>query len=106
MKLTQKQTELIELYKLLEREYGRGNVFFRYINDYHRIEFVIHDTIGSDVFTILFRYKINGKVINVLEDKGLMIGRDNFHKEADPNSWRSQPKEWRYVGYQIRTELL
>lgn len=35
-----------------------------------------------------------------------MIGRDNFHKEADPNSWRNQPKEWRYVGYQIRTELL
>lgn len=99
MKLTKKQIELIELYKQLEREYGKGNVFFR-------IKFVIHDTIGSDVFTILFQYKISGKVINALEDKGLMIGRDNFYKEADPNSWRSQPKEWRYVGYQIRTELL
>ena len=54
MKLTQKQTELIELYKQLEREYGKGNVFFRYINDYHRIKFVIHDTIGSDVFYYSF----------------------------------------------------
>lgn len=25
-------------------------------------------------------------------------------KEADPNSWRSQPKNWFFVGSRIRTE--
>ena len=42
MKFTQKQTELINEYKRLEKEYGEGNVFLRYINDFWKIRFIIH----------------------------------------------------------------
>lgn len=42
MKFTPKQTELINEYKRLEKEYGEGNVFLRYINDFWKIRFIIH----------------------------------------------------------------
>lgn len=42
MKLTPKQNELIEEYKHLESKYGKGNVFLRYVNDFWRIQFIIH----------------------------------------------------------------
>lgn len=105
MKLTLKQTELIEKYEQLEREYGKGNVFLRYVNDFWKIRFIIHK-IGQTKYKPIYDYKINGKIINALEKKNLFIGCDNNHKEADPNSWRGQPEGWFFVGSQIRTELL
>lgn len=103
MKLTAKQNEVIEQYKYLESKYGKGNVFLRYINDFWRVRFIIHKT-GEKECLPIYDYKINGRVINSLDRNNLLIGYDNKHKEADPNSWRSQPKNWFFVGSRIRTE--
>ena len=105
MKLTPKQTELIEAYEQLEKEYGKGNVFLRYINDYWKVRFIIHKS-GQTEYKPIYDYKINGKTINALEKNNLLIGCDNNHKKANPNSWRGQPEGWFFVGSQIRTELL
>lgn len=103
MKLTPKQNELIEKYKCLESKYGKGNVFLRYINNCWRIRFIIHK-IGEKVYSPIYDYEINGKVINSLEKKNLLVGYDNKHEKADPNSWRSQPSDWYFVGSRIKTE--
>lgn len=67
MKLTPKQNELIEEYKRLESKYGKGNVFLRYVNDFWRIRFIIHK-IGKKNYLPIYDYKINGRVINSLEE--------------------------------------
>lgn len=103
MKLTLKQNELIEEYKRLESKYGEGNVFLRYVNDFWRIRFIIHK-IGEKKYLPIYDYKINGRTVNSLDRNNLLIGYDNKHKEADPNSWRSQPKNWFFVGSRIKTE--
>jgi len=103
MKLTPKQSEVIEQYKYLESKYGKGNVFLRYVNDFWKIQFIIHK-IGEKKYLPIYDYKINGRVINSLDRNNLLIGYDNKHKEDDPNSWRSQPKNWFFVGSRIRTE--
>ena len=43
MKLTEKQNRIIQKAILLESEYGKGNVFLRWINDYWRVCFIIHN---------------------------------------------------------------
>lgn len=78
-------------------------MFLRYVNDFWRIRFIIHK-IGEKNYLPIYDYKINGRVINSLDRNNLLIGYDNKHKEADPNSWRSQPKNWFFVGSRIRTE--
>ena len=103
MKLTPKQNELIEKYKYLKSKYGKGNVFLRYVNDFWRIRFIIHK-IGEKKYSPIYDYKINGRTVNSLDRNNLLIGYDNKHKEADPNSWRGQPKNWFFVGSRIKTE--
>lgn len=107
MKLTQKQTELINRAKELEKEYGAGNVFLRYINDFWRLCFVVHRK-GENTYQPLYHEGvINRKVINSLQKKGLTTGCDNMHNEdADPNGWRTQPEGWYYVGLRLKTECI
>ena len=62
MKFTPKQTELINEYKRLEKEYGEGNVFLRYINDFWKIRFIIHRS-GQAEYKPIYDYRINGKII-------------------------------------------
>lgn len=59
---------------------------------------------GQKKKIIVHIQKKNGVIINSLDRNNLLIGYDNKHKEADPNSWRSQPKNWFFVGSRIRTE--
>lgn len=66
MKFTPKQTELINEYKRLEKEYGEGNVFLRYINDFWKIRFIIHRS-GQAEYKPIYDYRINGKIINGLQ---------------------------------------
>ena len=107
MKLTPKQKEVIDRYKALESEYGKGNVFLRWINDYWKVCFVVHKK-GEDTFTFFGgdENRVNGRILNSFEEKGLLIPCDNAHNEgADPNSWRSQPEGWCFVGSKINVEL-
>lgn len=103
MRLTPKQNEVIEKYKSLESKYGKGNVFLRYINDFWKVRFIIHK-IDEKKYSLISDYKINGKVIILLDKNNLLVGYDNKHEKADPNSWRSQPQDWFFVGSRIRTE--
>ena len=108
MKLTKKQMETVNTFKELEAEHGKGNVFIRWINDYWKACFIIHKR-GENTFKPLMndRYRVNGKVLNALEEKGLMTCCDNNHNEdIDPNSWRIQPEGWAFIGAKIKTELL
>lgn len=54
MKLTQKQQEIVDKFLELENEYGKGNVFLRWINDYWNVMFVIH-RIGQKISKHNFR---------------------------------------------------
>lgn len=53
MKLTQKQTELMNNAKRLEKEYGAGNIFLRYINDFWRLCFVVHRKGGKHISAVV-----------------------------------------------------
>lgn len=108
MKLTDKQKQVVQKAKQLEAEYGKGNVFLRWINDYWRVCFIIHNKGDSTYKPLLAEdTKINRSILNALENKGLLTGCDNRHnEEADPNSWRSQSERWYYVGNRIKTELI
>lgn len=108
MKLTQKQQETVDRFLELESEYGKGNVFLRWINDYWKVCFVIHK-IEEEIYKPLLSdcNRVNGKIINSLEEKGLLTCCDNKHNEdVTPNSWNSQPEGWGCVGSRIKTELL
>lgn len=108
MKLTEKQNRIVQKAIQLESEYGKGNVFLRWINDYWRVCFIIHN-IGDFTYKPLMTEdtKVNGVVLNALEKKGLLTGCDNQHREgADPNSWRNTSECWYYVGSQVKTELI
>lgn len=105
MKLTPKQNEVINKYKQLEAQYGKGNVFLRYINDYWKIRFIIHE-IGDRNYCPVYDYRINGKIITFLESKGLLIGYDSEHKETDPNNWRSYKEGVYFCGSRINLNKL
>lgn len=100
MKFTPKQTELINEYKRLEKEYGEGNVFLRYINDYWKVRFIVHKS-GQERYEPIYDYKINRKIINALEKNALLVGCNINHDEANSNSCRQL-----FVGSRIRMELL
>lgn len=108
MKLTEKQKEVIERAKQLEKEYGNGNVFLRWINDYWNVCFVVHKIGDDKIFTHLKEnMKVNKATLNALESKGLLTCCDNQHNEGqDPNSWRSKPEDWIIIGSRIKTELI
>lgn len=84
MKLTQKQQETVNRFLELENEYGKGNVFLRWINNYWNIMFVIH-RIGEENFETRFQdtYKVNGKIVNALENKGLLQCQDINHENVE-----------------------
>lgn len=108
MKLTEKQNQVMQKAMQLEEEYGRGNVFLRWINDYWRVCFIIHKKGDFAYMPLLTKEtKVNGSILNALEQEGFLTGCDNQHDDnVDPNSWRSRPEEWFYVGSRIKTELV
>ena len=106
MKLTQKQMEVVSKYKELENKYGKGNVFLRWVNDYWKVCFVVHK-VGASTYVPLYDYRINRRITDSLESKGLLTCCDNQHNEnVDPNDWRDKPEGWGVVGSRIKTELL
>ena len=102
MKLTAAQQKLIDKAKQLEQEHGQGNVFLRYINDYWNVMFVIHKQ-GDDKITLTQladKNKINGRVINSLQEKGLLQMMDQNHNIlTDSNNGF-------LVGSRIKTESI
>ena len=81
MKLTVAQQKIVDKAKKLEQEHGHGNVFLRYINDYWNVMFVIHKH-GDDKITLTQladKNKINGRIINSLQEKGLLQMMDQNH---------------------------
>lgn len=103
MKFTQKQTELINEYKRLEKEYGEGNVFLRYINDFWKIRFIIHSS-GQTEYKPIYDYRINGKIINGLQKNKMLVGYDTEHKEADPNNYTNYKEGVYFLGSRIILE--
>ena len=87
MKLTQKQQEIVDRFLELENEYGKGNVFLRWINNYWNVMFIIH-RMGEENFETHFQeaFKVNGGSLNALEKKGLLQCQDINHEEVEnPN---------------------
>ena len=84
MKLTKKQQEIVNRFLELENVYGKGNVFLRWINNYWNIMFVIH-RIGDINFETHFQdtFKVNGKIVNALEKKGLLQCQDINHEDVE-----------------------
>lgn len=105
MKFTEAQRKIIDKYKELENEYGKGNVFLRYINDYWKVQFIIHKEGDTTYTKPAQQEKINGNILNSLEKKGILICCDNLHNEGiDPNGWRSFPEGVYCLGCRIKTE--
>lgn len=83
MKLTQKQQETVDRFIELEEEYGKGNVFLRWINNYWNVMFVIHRTGEENIEPHLQdSFKVNGRILNALESKGLLQCYDIDHKKV------------------------
>ena len=88
MKLTKKQQEVIDRFLELEKDYGKGNVFIRWINNYWNTMFVIHQK-DAETFEphLIDSFKVNGRVLNALEEKGLLQCQDIHHnKVKNPNT--------------------
>ena len=84
--LTEKQQETIAVYIGLEKKYGKGNIFIKYIKSLGDI-FIIHGK-GDFEFNMLQGYRIHGKVAKSLEEKGLTSAYDTSHRVIDPNDLR------------------
>lgn len=106
MKLTEKQLQVINRAKQLETEHGQGNIFIRWINDYWKACFIIHKA-GNDNYDIKLsgENKINGRILNALQEKGLIQTMDTNHIEReDFNTFRSD--KFIPLGGRVRTELI
>lgn len=80
MKLTQKQQETVDRFLELEKKYGKGNVFIRWINNYWNAMFIIHRKGEEKIETYLQEsFKVNGRILNALEQKGLLQCQDINH---------------------------
>lgn len=101
MKLTPKQSEVIEQYKYLESKYGKGNVFLRYVNDFWKIRFIIHK-IGEKKYLPIYDYKINGRVI---EKCSSPIGDGNTPPNVLSNSSNIIVKRSSPIGDKIRIQI-
>lgn len=107
MKLTNSRQKVIDRAKDLEQEYGKGNVFLRYINDYWKAMFIIHNQNETTFKTMLQDVnKVNGKIINSLEEKGLLQIMDNKHNILNNAMDVKYDKERYLVGSRIATELV
>ena len=81
MKLTQKQQETVDRFLELENKYGKGNVFIRWINNYWNAMFIIHRKGEEKIETYLQEpFKVNGRILNALEQKGLLQCQDINHE--------------------------
>lgn len=100
MKLTKTQLNKINKAKELEKEYGFGNVFIRWINDYWKHCFIIHKK-GEETFKPLLNNecKINEKIINSLVKKELFEMMDINHVEQNNSN------DCMIVGCRIKTEI-
>lgn len=107
MKLTIAQQKVINKAKELEKEHGKGNVFLRYINDYWNILFVIHKQ-GETSYKPIFgdENKINSKIINSLQEKGLIQIMDNNHIVLNDVMDIKYSNERFLVGSRIITEVI
>lgn len=106
MELTEKQKEVIQEAIQLEKEYGKGNVFLRHINDYWGVCFIIH-TCPDNMYKPLFTKRVNRNIVNDLEKKNLLTRCDNYHnQDINPNDWSRWPGGRYCVGSRIKTELI
>lgn len=81
MKLTQKQQKTVDRFLELEDEYGKGNVFIRWINNYWNTMFIVHQKEEEKIETHLQEsFKVNGRILNALEQKGLLQCQDINHE--------------------------
>ena len=103
MKLTVAQQKIVDEAIQLELEYGKGNVFLRWVNDYFRVQFLIHIKGSEKVeFKLSHVNKPNMKVLNNLKDKGLLTCCDIEHNQnVDSND-----RNVKVIGSRILTELL
>lgn len=83
MKLTQRQQETVNRFLELENEYGKGNVFIRWINNYWNTMFIVHHK-GEEKFEVHLQnsYKVNRRILNALERKGLLQCQDINHENV------------------------
>ena len=95
MKLTQKQQKVVDRFNKLEKEYGKGNVFVRWINDYWKTMFIIHKK-GKEKIEFFQdeSFKINGRILRALEEKGMLQCQDiNYENVENPDiAWRNGTK--------------
>lgn len=106
MKLTSSQLKVINKAKELEEEYGKGNVFIRWINDYWRGMFIIHKS-GEETISpkLIEENKVNAKVFYSLERLGLIQPMDINHIEReDFNTFSTD--NFIPLGSRIKTELI
>ena len=70
--------------KAIEKEYGKGNVFIRWINNYWNTMFIIHQK-DAETFEphLTDSFKVNGRVLNALTEKGLIKYMDIHHEEIE-----------------------
>lgn len=86
MKLTKKQQEVVDRFLKLEKEYGEGNVFIRWINDFWKYAFIIHkknEMVYSSHFIQDQSLCIHGKVINSLNKMGILQCQDIHHNKVE-----------------------
>lgn len=84
MKFTKSQQKIIDKFNELEKEYGKGNVFFRYANDCWKVVFAIHKK-GDDKITLKLEkdFKVNGKIINSFQKLGILIPKNINHETIE-----------------------
>ena len=106
MNLTKSQEQIVNKAKQLEQQYGEGNVFVRWINDYWRVMFIVHHANETNFNCKLEeQYKVNGRAVNALMNKGLTEIVDNEHNIMDdPNDCKYIDNKF-CVGSRIKTEL-
>lgn len=83
MQFTEQQKEFLKQYAELEKKYGKGNVFIRYVNDFWKCRFVVHHK-GDLVFTLLDP-QIHGRVVTSLQKRGVIKSYDIHHNVVDAN---------------------
>jgi len=94
MKLTKAQQKVVDRFNELEAEHGKGNVFLRYINECWNVMFVWHKKGEQNIgFKLCNENKVNGRILNSLENMGLLQGKDSEHNDvADSNSAKYEDK--------------
>ena len=79
--MTNGERAVVERFLLLEDEFGKGNVFVRWMNGYW---FIIYKA-GEENYSMQFNpeRKINSRILNSLVAKGFVRYMDIDHKEVE-----------------------